>query len=65
MENFYEANLILTAQVVFKKDADVRDEMLLNIQLASQRVLQQLASDNDFLISNIRVIVCVPFGQEV
>ena len=64
MENFYEANLILTAQVVFKKDADVRDEMLLNIQLASQRVLQQLASDNDFLISNIRVSVSVPFGQE-
>jgi hypothetical protein len=60
MENFYEASLILTAQMAFKKDTDVREEVMRNIHLALQRALEQLASDNDFLVSNIRVSVNLP-----
>jgi hypothetical protein len=60
MENFYEASLILTAQMAFRKDIDVREEMLRNIHLALQRALEQLASDNEFLISNVRVSVNLP-----
>jgi hypothetical protein len=65
MENFYEASLILTAQMAFKKDTDVREEVMRNIHLALQRALEQLASDNDFLVSNIRVNVNLPAGTVI
>jgi len=65
MENFYEASLILTAQMAFKKDTDVHEEVLRNIHLALQRALEQLASDNDFLISNIRANVNLPAGAVI
>jgi hypothetical protein len=65
MENFYEASLILTAQMAFKKDTDVHEEVLRNIHLALQRALEQLASDNDFLVSNIRVNVNLPAGTVI
>jgi formyltetrahydrofolate synthetase len=64
MENFYEAGLILTAQMAFRKDTDVRDEVLRNIHLALQRALEGVASDNGFLISNTQVSVSVPPAQE-
>lgn len=60
MENFYEANLILTAQMAFKNDTDVREEILRNIHLSLERTMEQLASDNGFLVSNVRVNVNLP-----
>jgi hypothetical protein len=60
MENFYEAGLLLTAQMAFKKDTDVHEEVLRNIHLALERALEQLASDNEFLISNVTVSVNLP-----
>jgi len=60
MENFYEASLILTAQMAFKKETDVHEEVLRNIHLALERALEQLASDNEFLISNVTVSVNLP-----
>ena len=60
MENFYEAGLLLTAQMEFKKETDVHEEVLRNIHLALERALEQLASDNEFLISNVTVSVNLP-----
>lgn len=60
MENFYEASLILTAQMAFRKDVDIHEEVLRNAHLSLQRALDQLASDNEFLVSNVRVSVNLP-----
>jgi hypothetical protein len=51
--------------MAFKKDTDVHEEVLRNIHLALQRALEQLASDNDFLISNIRANVNLPAGTVI